>query len=83
MQSLDSLIGRKVIVAIKGSEEAYYELKLHAVEQGGVWLQGDAINSLVGSIHRSLGDPPEIPVVFVPYAQLLFLVASSVDLRER
>lgn len=83
MQSLDSLIGRKVLVAIKDSEEAYYELQLHAVEQGGVWLQGDTLSSLVGPIWRPSDRPPEIPVVFVPYDQLFFLVASSVDLHEK
>ena len=82
MQSLDALIGKTILVSIQDSEQPFYEVKLHAVEAGGIWIEGQAVTKLLGKLPRSRKGPPEIPIIFVPFSRVEFVVSSSVDFGE-
>lgn len=86
MQSLHELIGKQVTLGIVNSQRAYYEVTLHNVEQGGIWVESAELDELVGPLRsENVSDGPmplERPVFFIPYASVHFLVASSVALDE-
>ena len=85
MISLNDLIGKPVDITITSSSESFYTVTLHGVEQGGLWIEGEALNELLGyEPNRKLpaNKISKKPVLFLPYAQIGFLLSSSIDLDE-
>ncbi len=79
MLKLNDLIGTPVGVALRDSEKGWYEVVLHGVETGGLWIEGGDIDKLLAFLRTKprKGQPPTKPVVFVPYSQIMFLIADS------
>jgi hypothetical protein len=89
MLRLEDLIGKNVTLEILNSEHGAYEVTLHGVEVGGLWVENPQLEALLGHIGRQPGwyrytqtRPEKKPVFFIPYAQIAFLVASSTELDE-
>jgi len=84
---LDDLVGKKVMLTLIDSEEPIYEVTLHGVETGGIWVENKQMQTLLqGEKKRPNGrraQPSQKPVFFIPYAQIAFLVASSTELDEK
>jgi hypothetical protein len=84
MLRLKDLIGKTVIVTLRDSEkDGGYDAVLHGVETGGLWLEIEEFENLHTPKQLPNSRPPEKPVTFVPYAQILFLIASSTVLDEK
>jgi hypothetical protein len=85
MLRLDDLIGKKILIApttafaAKDKPGTSYTVTLHGVETGGVWIE----SPLLERIARSLAPRQKKPVFFVPYAQIDFLIAFSLELDEK
>ncbi len=85
MVNLNDLIGKSVDITITTSSKAFYTVTLHGVEQGGLWIEGGVIHELLGyEPNRKLpaSKIAKRPVLFLPYAQIGFLLSSSIDLDE-
>lgn len=86
MVRLEDLIGKRVTIAIRQSIESVYEVTLHGVEAGGLWVESREMQRLLGDIPKGSKNrrarPSEKPVFFIPYAQIVLLVASSTELDE-
>lgn len=83
MLNLNELIGKPVGLALRDSEkEGSYDVVLHGVEAGGLWIEGGEIDEMFAFLRTKprKGQPPQKPVVFVPYAQIMFLIANSIVL---
>jgi hypothetical protein len=84
---LDDLIGKQIILAMRDSEKGVYKAVLHGTENGGIWIESPEMTKRVGKIwkhpRRSLPQPTRKPVFFIPYSQLAFLIAPSVELDGR
>jgi hypothetical protein len=84
MPRFDDLIGKKLIVAIVHSETGSYTVTLLGHEPGGLWVESPDFHELTGGreflLPRRKGDPPQKNVFFLPFAQILFLVAPETDL---
>jgi hypothetical protein len=82
MIRLEDLIGKKVLLALEKSTEAGYDVILHGVEYGGIWVESKELEKRIG--HRKAAairaKPSTKPVFFYPYAQISFLIAYSTDL---
>ena len=82
MVRLDDLIGKKVLVALVNSEVAAYDVVLHGVECGGIWVESRELEALLG--HRKgkpIGlKPTKKPVFFYPYSQIAMLISYSTEL---
>ena len=85
MVRLEDLIGKKVLfvpkVPFREGEKSgtSYTVTLHGVEMGGVWIQSKALTRLVGD----LAPKQKSPVFFVPYGEIQFLIAYSLNLDEQ
>lgn len=82
MLRLDDLIGKTVLLALQNSERGSYEVVLHGVEAGGLWIEGGEIGELIAFLAPKprKGQPRQKPVVFFPYAQIAFLQALSTEI---
>jgi len=82
MVRLDDLIGQRVLMSLVNSEVAAYDVILHGVENGGIWIESKELETLLG--HRK-GKPMRMkpskkPVFFYPYHQIALLISYSTDL---
>lgn len=85
MLQLEHLIGDTLTIAIRSSERGDYDVVLHGVEQGGgIWVESDELSHLLGyqKQAKSVKRLAKKPVFFVPFSEIHFLVASSVELDE-
>jgi hypothetical protein len=82
MVRLDDLIGKKVTLALVGSEAGSYDVTLHGVESGGLWIESADLEKLL--CHRkgyAVGLAPALkPVFFYPYSQIALLIAYTTEL---
>jgi hypothetical protein len=84
MLRLDDLVGKTVIVEIRDSEkQGGYDAVLHGVEAGGLWLEIEEFKNPYERKGSTTSRPREKSVTFIPYAQIIFLIASSTDLDEK
>ena len=84
MLRLDDLIGNKVEISIVGAEKPIYAVILHAVENGGIWIESadfEKLASVVSTVSRNR--PQQKPIFFVPFARIQFLISYSTDLDEK
>ncbi len=82
MVRLDDLIGEQLIMCLVNSEVASYNVVLHGVEHGGIWVECRKLEILFD--HRK-GKPKgtrpvKKPVFFYPYAQIALLISYSTEL---
>ena len=86
MVRLDDLIGKQITLAMRDSEKGIYKVTLHGTESGGIWIESPELAKRVGKIWKSpktpFPQPTRKPVFFIPYSQLAFLIAPSVELDE-
>lgn len=86
MLRLEDLIGKNVALALANSEKGIYRVTLHGVENGGIWIESKEMEKRINSLRRRPKNQPlkpkQKPIFFVPYAQIVFLVASSIELDE-
>ena len=86
MQRLDDLIGKKVLLAIQNSTEAAYSVTLHGTEAGGLWIESETHERLLGyqpkKPSKGQRQPAAKPVFFIPFSQVVFLVSFSTELDE-
>jgi hypothetical protein len=84
MLRLDDLIGEEIELIILNSEKPSYTVRLHGVENGGIWIESAEIAALGGfaGSRSSSTRPARKPIVFLPYAQIQLLVSHSVELDE-
>lgn len=82
MVRLDDLVGKRVLLALVNSEVPSYDIILHGVENGGIWVEGKALESLLGHVAgKPRGRKPSTkPVFFYPYSQIALLIAYSTEL---
>ena len=82
MVRLDDLVGKRVLLSLINSSANGYNITLHGVEYGEIWVESKELEKLIG--HRkpkAIGlKPATKPVFFVPYAQIGNLVAYSTEL---
>jgi hypothetical protein len=82
MVRLDDLVGKQVLLSLIHSSADGYNVTLHGVEYGGIWVESKELEKLIG--HRKAKatglDPVTKPVFFVPYGQIGNLVAYSTEL---
>jgi hypothetical protein len=78
MPSLAELIGRNIVIrSIPLDEHAPAIAKLHAVEDGGIWVESQkAMEGMLQYLERT--SAPRTLVYFLPFAQISW-VMSSVD----
>jgi hypothetical protein len=71
MIRLEDLIGKRVDVSLRESLEPIYEVTLHGIEAGGLWVESAKMRRLLEGFpknrksRRSL--PSQKPVFFIPY----------------
>jgi hypothetical protein len=86
MLRLEDLIGKKITLALINSEKGVYTIKLHGSEIGGIWVESQDMENRLSRMPDYLASPStqpaQKPVFFIPYAQIAFLIASSVKLDE-
>lgn len=86
MQRIDDLIGKKILIAINNSKEAAYDVILHGVENGGLWIESETHERILGysrkKIAKNRNRPISKPVFFIPFSQIVFLVSFSTELDE-
>ena len=77
MVRLDDSLGKSFLLA--HSSGGRYQVVLHGVEVGGIWVESDELQDLFPSFVSEVreGEPKQKPVFFVPYAHILLLVAAS------
>lgn len=82
MVRFDDLIGKKVILALVNSEKASYDVVLHGVEHGGIWIESLELEKLFGHKRGVITDlkPSRKPVFFYPYSQISLLISYSMEL---
>jgi hypothetical protein len=84
MLRLDDLIGKTVIVELRDSKkEGGYDAVLHGIEHGGLWLEIEEFKNPYNEPAKASHRPHEKEIIFVPYSQIVFLIASSTDLDEK
>ena len=85
MLRLDDLIGKKIMVCPvnkfreKDEPGHVYTVTLHGVEMGGIWIESRELSKVA----KGLAPLHQTPVFFLPFAQVVFLLASSLDLDEK
>jgi hypothetical protein len=79
MLRLDDLIGKPITMVLVGSATTY-DVVLHGVENGGLWIESEHFEKLLPSSLKQL-DIPHHLVLFFPFAQIHFLVAASIHLE--
>lgn len=85
MLTLDSLIGKTITlipnIPFKQGDKAgtAYEVKLHGVETGGLWIDSAFLTAVAGD----LAPTANAPVFFLPFAGIYMLIGYSVQLDER
>jgi hypothetical protein len=82
MVRFDDLIGKKVILALMNSEAASYDVVLHGVEHGGIWVESPDLERLFG---HQRGNATKLkllkkPVFFYPYSQISLVISYSTEL---
>jgi hypothetical protein len=82
MVRLEDLIGKKVLLALEKSKEAGYDVILHGVENGGIWVESKELEKLFGHRKRNTTrlNPAKKPVFFYPYSQIFLLISYSTEL---
>jgi hypothetical protein len=85
--NLDGLLGKTITLSLMHSEEAGYDVTLRGVETGGIWVQGPSLDKLIGYERPKKSKvskvPPKRPIIFIPYAQIAFVLTSSTELDEK
>ena len=85
MVTLESLIGETVtlvpVIPLKLGDKpgASYEVTLHGVEIGGLWIDSSFLTAVAGD----LAPKNEAPVFFLPFAGIHMLIGFSMQLDER
>ena len=86
MVRLEDLIGKKLTLALKDSEKPIYTVRLHGVEVGGIWVESREMESRLRPVRedtkRNRSKLVQKPVFFIPYGQIVFLIACSTELDE-
>lgn len=82
MVRLEDLIGKRVLLALEKSKTAGYDVILHGVENGGIWVESKELEKLFDHRKRKSTalSPAKKPVFFYPYSQIFLLVSYSTDL---
>ena len=87
MIRLEDLIGKKVYVSLRESLEPIYDVTLHGLETGGLWVESTQMQSILEGLQKNRKprklQPRQNPVFFIPYAQIVFLIAYSTELDEK
>ena len=80
--TLDDLIGKKVWVMMRDSEQGLYNIVLRGVETGGLWFEGKELDKLAHGfvLPAKEGQPPQRAVFFFPFSQIEFVITSSTKL---
>lgn len=91
MVSLDDYIGKKIILCSLVTFDAahkpgtIYEVTLHGVEAGGIWIESeiltDGLKTVLARRGSSLSDE-KMPAYFVPYAQIVYIFAGATRIDE-
>ena len=86
MTRLEEYIGREILIKpvhpFRPTDRGeLYRVSLHGIETGGIWIESDILtHSALEGLHlmRDL-DPAkvEIPIYFLPYTQILYLVTFN------
>lgn len=86
MQRLEDLIGKRVLVAMANTKAAGHSVILHGTEVGGIWIECEEYERLLGYKTKKSTRPKKLPtakpVFFIPFAQIVFLVSFSTELDE-
>ncbi len=78
MPDLKSLVGETILAMVPMLDRVeFQELKLHGVEDGGLWVESQ---KLTNQFLQKIGSPaaPRTAVLFLPFHEIR-LVLSSVD----
>jgi len=75
--SLNSLIGEEILVQLnKMSPDESVVMKLHAVEQAGIWIESQAItNAMLAK--AGVSSAGKTPVLFIPFHVIDFVLSFA------
>jgi hypothetical protein len=82
----DEIIGKKITISLASSDQPYV-VKLRSAETGGIWVESQKLAAMLGyqpsAVQRpKTTKPPKLPVLFIPYSQIVFAVYLSTELAE-
>lgn len=92
MARLDEMIGEKILVcSLVAFESSHatprlYEVILHGVETGGIWIESEILNQAADRVAiEQFGrpiSPRGVPIYFLPYSQIHYLTAWTTRLEQ-
>ena len=60
MVRLDGLVGKRVLLSLINSTADGYNVILHGVEYGGIWVQGKELEKLIGYRKPKAREPCDV-----------------------
>ena len=76
MLQLNQMVGQVIQAVVPALQRGgIHEFKLHGVETGGIWVESQAAMEAMSKTFGS-NMSPKTSVFFLPYTQVLFLLAS-------
>ena len=76
MLQLTQMVGQVIKAVVPALQRGgIQEFKLHGVEMGGIWVESQAATEAISKTFGSTISP-KTSVFFLPYAQVLFVLAS-------
>lgn len=76
MPDLNSMVGEIIVALVPIFHKTkFQQLKLHGVEDAGVWVENQAINDLLLA-QVGVSTSPKTLIVFLPWHQISFVLGS-------
>lgn len=76
LKTLDKLVGETIVIlAPQFDPTLYYRVKLHAVENGGIWIESQDFTTQILS-HFKATIAPKTLVFFLPFSQISHILGA-------
>ncbi len=76
MKNLHELIGEEILAKVPLIHRGQYQtLRLHGVEEGGIWIESEVLTQLALSMSKKAA--AGTPIFFLPFHQIQFLMQMT------